>query len=104
MTMPKGFDALVKMTMKERPEKPKSTEDIWEKFLHIVFVGGKRSEPEINFIISLLKSKNLLSLDYVKATDGDDWSEAVGKLIDERVLKIKDEEILLMLKEFGKEL
>lgn len=104
MPVPKGFEGLVKLAMKTRPARPKSVDDLWEKFLRIVFMGGKRSEPETAFIIGMLKSRKLLDLDYVSKTGGDDWGEAVSALVDERVLKIKDEDALLMLKEFKKEL
>jgi len=104
MPVPKGFDKLVTAAMKERPEKPKTTEEIWEKFLYIIFMGGKRSDPEIQFIINMLKSKNLVSFDYVLKTDGDDWSEAADKLISERMQRMQDEELRQMLSDFKKEL
>lgn len=101
---PKGFDDLVKLAMKERPAKPKTTEEIWNRFLFIVFMGGKRSEPEINFVIGMLKPKKLLDLDFVQKTDGDDWRDAVNAAINERVPRIKDEDILAMLKDMQKEI
>ena len=104
MTMPKGFADLVKLTMKEQTPKPKNTEEIWERFLKIVFMGGKRSEPEINFIINMLKTQKLLDMEYVLRTDGEDWREAVGNILNERINRIKDEEIAAMLKDFQKEL
>ncbi|MCX6815628.1 MAG: hypothetical protein NT120_02140 [Candidatus Aenigmarchaeota archaeon] len=100
----KGFDVLVKLCMKARPEKPKTVEDIWNKFLYIVFMGGKRSDPEINFLINMFKSKKLLDLDFVKKTDGEDWRDAVIEIIKQRTARIKDEDILLMLKDFEKEI
>ena len=102
MTIPKGFDGLVKFVMKEQQAKPKTTEEIWDKFLRIVFMGGKRSDPEITFIINILKP--LLGMDFVRKTDGEDWREAVEKILDDRTNRIKDEDILVMLKEFQKEL
>lgn len=103
MPTPKGFDDLVKIAMKERPGKSKTVGELWERFLRIVFMGGKRSEAEVSFLISLLKSKKLLELDFVKATDGEDWQEMVQQLIDERAARIKDDDILTMLKEFRKD-
>ena|SRR3989338_7881326 len=100
--IPKGFMELVKLTSKEKPDKPKSTGDIWDKFLFIVFMGGKRSEPEINLLIKLLRP--LIDMGYVRKTDGEDWREAVEKTINERASRIKDEDILVMLREFQKEL
>lgn len=102
MTVPKGFNDLVKLAMKEQPSKPKTVEEIWEKFLKIVFMGGKRSDPEINFMINMLRPQ--LGLDHVRKTDGEDWREAVEKILDDRTKRIKDEDILAMLKDFRKEL
>ena len=104
MPIPKGFNELVKLAAKERQPKPKTTEDIWNKFLFIVFMGGKRSEPEINFLINMLSSKNLLAMDFVKKTDGEDWRETVGNVINDRLARIKDDDTLVMLREFQKEL
>src|SRR3989344_3883435 len=75
---------------------------MWEKLLKIVFMGGKRSEPEINFLINMLRPQ--LGLDHVRKTDGEDWREAVEKILDERTKRIKDEDILEMLKDFKKEI
>ena len=102
MAVPKGFNELVNLASKEKPEKPKSTEDIWQKFLFIVFMGGKRSEPEINFLIRMLKP--LTDMEYVRKTDGEDWREAVEKTVKEREARIKDDDVLEMLKDFRKEL
>ena len=102
--IPKGFDKLVGMTMKERPNKPKNVEEIWDRFLRIVFMGGKRSEPENTFIINMLKPQKLLDRDYLKKTDGEDWRDAVGKILDDRTARIKDEDTVTMLKDFQKEL
>jgi hypothetical protein len=99
MPGPDGFGDLVKMAMKERPAKPKDTAEIWEKFLRVLFLGGKRSDPEITFLIKLLND-----IGYVQKTDGDDWRDAVSEIIRERSARIKDDDILLMLKEFEKEL
>ncbi|MBI2076477.1 MAG: hypothetical protein HYT72_04485 [Candidatus Aenigmarchaeota archaeon] len=98
----KGFNDLVKAAMKIRPGKPKDAKEIWDKFLYIVFMGGKRSEPEINLVIRMLKP--VTDMDYVTKTGGEDWREAAGKIIDERLSRIKDEEILVMLKEFRNEM
>ena len=104
MTIPKGFEDLVKLCMKEQPAKPKTVEEMWDKFLRIVFMGGKRSDPEITFIINMLKTQKLLDMDYVRKTDGEDWREAVDKILDERMKRIQDEDILIMLRDFKKEL
>ena len=102
MQPPKGFTDLVRLAMKEQPPKPKNVEEMWEKLLKIVFMGGKRSEPEINFLINMLRPQ--LGLDHVRKTDGEDWREAVEKILDERTKRIKDEDVLEMLKDFKKEI
>ena len=104
MTIPAGFKDLISLSMKEKPAKPKTAEEIWDKFLKIVFMGGKRSDPEINFIINMLKPQKILDMDFVKKTDGEDWREAVNAVINERLGRIKDDDILAMLKDFQKEL
>ncbi len=104
MSVPNGFDDLVALAAKERPEKPKTLKEIWDKFLFVVFMGGKRSEPEIQFIINMLRAKKLIEFNYVLATDGDDWREAVEALLNERLKKMQDEELKIVLAEFQKEL
>jgi hypothetical protein len=103
LVMPvKGFEDLVKLAMKERPAKPKDVKDVWDKFLYIVFVGGKRSEPEINLLLGMMKP--ITDIDYVGKASGESWRDAAAKIIDERLARIKDEEILIMLRELKSEL
>jgi hypothetical protein len=104
MAIPKGFLDLVKLTMKERPTIPKTMEGFWDKFLFVIFMGGKRSEPEIRFIINMLNTKKLVDLEYVAKTDGDDWRDAVNDVINERLQRIQDDDIKVVLKEFQKEI
>jgi len=104
MEIPKGFDSLVKIAMKERPERPKTAGDILDKFLNIVFLGGNRSDAEVKFLINMLKQKKVLGLDHVKETDGEDWRDEVTRIIDERSARIKDEEIKDMLAAVKKEI
>ena len=98
----KGFNDLVKVAMKIQPDRPKGMKEIWDKFLYIVFMGGKRSEPEINLVIRILKT--VTDIDYVTKTGGEDWREAAGKIIDERLSRIKDEDMLAMLRELKNEI
>ncbi len=104
MPIPKGFDDLVKLAVKDRPEKPKTIEEVWDKFLFVVFMGGKRSEPEIQFITTMLKAKKLVQFDYVLKTDGDDWREAVEAVLNDRLKRMQDEDLKVALKEFQKEI
>lgn len=104
MAVPKGFYDLVALAMKERPKPPKTREDLWEKFLSVIFMGGKRSEPEIQFIIKLLKSKNLVQFEPVLAIKGEDWRDKVEELLNERMPRIQDADNKALLKEFQKEI
>lgn len=104
MTGFKGFDDLVKLAMKGRPSQPKTKEELWDKFLSVIFMGGKRSEPEINFIINLLRGRNLVQLGHVLAIKGEDWRDSIEELIRERTPRIQDAEIKAMLKEFQKDI
>ncbi len=100
--IPEGFIGLVKLAMKEKPKRPRSTEEIWNKFLKVAFMGGKRSEPGINFLINIFKTN--LAMDYVAKKGGEDWREEVEKVLDERMGRIKDEDMLIMLREFRKDI
>lgn len=97
-----GFEELVKLTMKEKQSKSKDTKEIWDKFLYIVFMGSRRSEPEINTILRMMKP--VTDMDYVDKTNGESWREAAAKILDERLSRIKDEDMLVMLREFKAEL
>ncbi len=102
MTELKGFEDLVKMAMKERPEKPKTVKDIWNKFLSVALIGNKRSESDIRFLLTMLKAQ--LEYDYIRKTDGDDWRDAVEAIIKERIARIKDEDMLTVLSNFRSEI
>src|SRR3989338_7778634 len=104
MTFPKGFDLLVQIAMKERPSTTKTKEELWDKFLYSIFMGGKRSEPEVRLIVAMLKAKSLLGLPEIIKISCEDWQYAVEKVLEERKSKIKDEQMLVMLKDFEKEL
>ncbi|MBI4018578.1 MAG: hypothetical protein HY368_03135 [Candidatus Aenigmarchaeota archaeon] len=104
MPAPKGFEELVALAAKDRPAQAKTLEEMWEKFLFVVFMGGKRSEPEIHFIIGMLASRGLVGLQDVLKKSGEDWREEAGALVTERLQRIKDPEIAAMLKEFRKDL
>ena len=104
MGVSKGFYDLVALAMKERPEHPKTREELWEKLLSVIFMGGKRSEPDIQFIIKLLRSKNLVQFDQVLAIKGEDWRDKVEELLNERTPRIQDADSKAVLKEFQKEI
>jgi hypothetical protein len=43
-------------------------------------------------------------MDFLLKKDGEDWRDEVGTLLDERIARIKDEDTLIMLGEFRKEI
>ena len=102
MKLPTGFEEFVGLVMKERLEKPKTRAEIWERFLYVVMMGGKRSEPDINFILKMLKKQT--ELDFVLKTDGEDWRDEVKRVVEERSARAQDEGTKDMLQEFLKEL
>ncbi len=102
MEIPDGFLDLVKIIIKE--DKPVKMEGkcIWNNFIKFALLGNGRSEAEINFIISILKKQ--LEYETLLKTSGDDWSDSVNKIINERLTRIKDEETILVLKNLQSEL
>lgn len=102
--LPKGFDNLVKMAIKERPKHPKTSEEIWKKMLPVIFMGGKRSEPDIIFVINMLNNRKLLALDNILKINAEDWRDAVIETINERTSRMQDEDLKIMLKEMQKEI
>lgn len=83
-------------------EKAKSTEDMWNKFLRIVFLGGGRGDAEIDYIVKLLKSET--SYEFVLKTRGEQWQEAVNAALDKALKKEKDDRKSYALASLKKEL
>ena len=103
MTKTDGIEDLVKTVQKEIPiAKAKNTEEMWEKFLRIVFVGGGRGDAEISFILKVLKNET--SYDFVLKTRGEAWQEAVLSQLDLKMKKEKDERKLQALESVKKEI
>lgn len=104
MNIPEGFCDLVKLAIKSRPKKPSNSDEIWDRFVRIVFIGGKRSDADVSIIINILKKNGLLSYEYVLKTTGEDWREAASKAVDERLSRVQDDDMKTMLKDFQKEM
>ncbi|MBI2971844.1 MAG: hypothetical protein HYY37_05485 [Candidatus Aenigmarchaeota archaeon] len=102
--LPKGFDGLVKLAMKERPPKAQSIEALWDAFLDVLFMGGRRSEGDIRLLVNMLRGRKLLDLQLLLKTPGEDWREAVEALVNERLQRIQDEETRAMLRSFKAEI
>ena len=64
MDIPKGFDEIIKMVMKE-PVQKANGQDIWDRFIQAALIGGGRSEADINVLVSWIKKEGLLKLDKV---------------------------------------
>ena len=74
MTKTDGIEDLVKTVQKEIPiAKAKNTDEMWEKFLRIVFVGGGRGDAEAIFLVKSLGADGLASV-AVFFNDGLDYA------------------------------
>jgi hypothetical protein len=103
--LPDGFFALVKKVMKEQPlasAAPKNDKEIWEKFLRIVFLGGSRSDAEINYLLRLFGSA--LDLDYVLKTKGEALESGLSELISGKMKSEKNPHLCEILKNLDNEL
>lgn len=103
--MPDGFPALVKLVMKEQPLKsfaPKTEKEIWQKFLRIVFLGGSRSDAEINYLLDLFGQA--LDLNYVLKTRGEPLEAELSKMISAKMKTEKSEQLQYILDNLNNEL
>ena len=83
-----GIENVIELVRKEMPlTKARSTGEMWEKFLRIIFMGGGRGDAEINYILKILKKET--AYEFVLKTRGEAWQEAVLSQIDKK--KEKDE-------------
>jgi hypothetical protein len=97
--IPDGFEELVKL-VKKNPVPVVKGKGIWVKFCRAVMIGKNISDAEISFLSNMLKDK--LDYDYVLKTSGEDWRDDIEKFLKERMQRIQDEEINLMLTDFMK--
>ncbi len=91
MEAPDGFIELVKAVMKEPVPCAKGSE-IWEKFVRVIFISGTRSDPEISFLIAMLKNTRLLDLDYINSVNGEKWRDEISAFLRERLSRISDDD------------
>lgn len=97
--MPEGFAELLAL-VKKSPAPEAKGNDVWIKFCRTAMIGKSVSDAEISFIFNMLKAK--LEYDHVLKTSGEDLREEIESLLKERVQRIQDEEIQLMLNDFIK--
>ncbi len=105
MKVPDGFPALIKKVMKELPISsyaPKDDNYIWEKFLRIVFLGGSRSDAEINYLLDLFGKA--VSLEYVQKTRGEAFESELSKIITSRLKTEKNEYLKEILSNLDNEM
>lgn len=102
MELPKGFLDLVKIVIKDDKPVKIQGKEIWSNFVKFALLGNSRSEAEINFLVNILK--NQFEYEFVLKTNGDDFSDSINTVIKDRLIRIKDEEIILVLKNFQSEL
>jgi hypothetical protein len=103
--MPEGFILLLKKIKKEQPISkfvPKNDKEIWEKFLRIVFLGGSRSDAEINYLIGMFGPA--IELDYVNKTRGEAFESELSKIITQRIKIEKNQNIGEMLQGLDNEM
>ncbi len=102
---PDGFEALVKLVIKEQPLSsfaPKTGKEIWEKFLRIVFLGGSRSDAEINYLLDVFGKA--LDLDYVLKTRGEPLEAELSRIIAAKIKSEKNEHLQNVLQNLDNEL
>ncbi|MDI6721555.1 MAG: hypothetical protein QMD85_04135 [Candidatus Aenigmarchaeota archaeon] len=98
-----GFENLVKLVQKEMPmAKAKDTKDMWNKFLRIIFLGGGRGEPEISYLLYILKKET--DYEFVLKTRGEQWQEAVNVQLEKTLKKENDERKVYVIAGLKKEL
>ena len=99
MQLPDGFEQLLAL-VKKSPVAKATGQEIWNRFVRTIMIGKNRSDAEISFLMSMLKDK--LDYDYVLKTNGEDWREDMNKFLNERMQRIQDEDMLLIVSEFQK--
>ncbi|MBI5332576.1 MAG: hypothetical protein HZB65_03315 [Candidatus Aenigmarchaeota archaeon] len=101
--IPEGFDSLLKLAMKEKPEPVKGAA-IWDKFVAAALVGGGKSEADIQLLVKILGKANLLRLENVSKMNGPEWSDAVEKILRNELDRLRFGEDKTMINNFLKEL
>ncbi len=101
MQLPDGFEQLLAL-VKKSPVAKATGNEIWQQFVRAIMIGKNRYDAEISFLMGMLKSK--LEYNYVLRTSGEDWREDVNKFLSERSQRIQDEDMLLIVSEFQKDL
>ena len=103
--MPDGFESLVKLVMKEQPLEsfsPKTDKEIWEKFLRVVFLGGSRSDAEINYLLEVFG--RAVDLDYVLKTRGEPLEAEFSKIITAKLKTENSEQLQFALQNLENDL
>ncbi len=98
VNLPEGFEELVKLVVKEQPIiAVKNDNELWEKWLRIVFMGGRRSDAEVSYLIDQMKA--ITTLDHVNDKKGEELQVEMNRIIQQSLDKEKDEYLQEMLKE-----
>ena len=103
MEIPKGFDDIVKLVMKNKFTRINGPE-IWNKFVQSALIGGGRSESDISFIINILRKSGLLYIKNISKIPGEKWNQEVETILKNRLDKIRDDDNELIINSFLKEL
>jgi len=99
--MPRGLVELTKIVIDQDPlpEKPRTLDDIWDKFTGCAVIGPIRNNAENNFIHEILK--DILSRESVK---GDDWIRRASEIVRKSKSSTMDTEKIGVLKQLDQEL
>jgi len=94
MEYPEGFKELVALA-KKSPVPVVNGRGIWDSYCRVAMIGKNLSDAEIIFMARLLRK--YLDYGYVIKTDGEAWHDAVKKFLNDRLPRIKDENIQLAI-------
>src|SRR3989338_5965689 len=104
VNFPDGFLDLLKLVIKEQPLSNyfcKTDGELWDRWLRIVFLGGKRSDAEVSYV--LVNMKSITDVEHVLKTNGEDLQIEMSKLLSRGIAAEKDEYLNEMLKEMQNE-
>ena len=91
ISLPDGFDKLVRLVVKDDPMSqrsiPTETEDIWSEFVYCVLLDENRSDADVHYLYDLLDRWGLLDMDVVLRLRGK-WKEMAERICTSEMLKI----------------
>lgn len=104
INFPDGFLDLLKLVIKEQPltnYEAKTDSELWDRWLRIVFLGGKRSDAEVSYVLENMKP--ITDTEHVLKTNGEDLQIEMSKLLSRGIAAEKNDYLQEMLKEMQNE-